>query len=288
MKKKKPVSISTVLRTAFLILILISCIYPFIYMLAVSFSDNIYVLKSQISFYPKGFTTKVYEIVFSDARIFTAYRNTIVYTIVGTAIAMTATSAGAYAMSKKRIVFHKFFNMMIIITMFFGGGLIPTFLTVRHLGLLDSIWAIVLPSSVSAWNFILMRSFFDQFPDEIEESGRMDGLNDMTIFWHLVLPVSKAVLATISLFYAVAIWNAYFYPFIYLSSPDKLPLQVVLKEILMAGSNNNEAAGVGDTAVVEESLKYATVLISVVPIIAVYPFIQKYFVKGVMVGSVKG
>lgn len=286
--KKKKITIFTILKVAFLLLILAISLYPFIYMLAVSFSDNVYVLKSQISFYPKGFTTKVYEIVFADKRIFTAYRNTIVYTVIGTSVAIAVTSAGAFAMSKKRIIFFRFFNTMIIITMFFSGGLIPTYLTIRQLGLLNTMWAIILPTSVSVWNFIIMRSFFDQFPDEIEESGRMDGLNDATIFWYLVLPVSKAVFATVGLFYAVALWNAYFYPFIYLSSPEKLPLQVILREILMAGSNSNEAVGVGDTAVIEESLKYATVLVSVVPIIAIYPFVQKYFVKGVMVGSVKG
>ncbi|MGL1890516.1 MAG: carbohydrate ABC transporter permease [Spirochaetaceae bacterium] len=288
MNKKQPITISRIIKVVFLLLILSACIYPFIYMVAVSFSDDIYVLKSQISFYPKGFTLKVYDIVFSDKRIFQAYGNTIIYTVVGTTIAMAITSAGGYAMCKKRIVFHRFFNIMIIVTMFFSGGLIPTFLTVRYLGLLDSIWAIVLPTCVSAWNFILMRSFFDNFPTDIEESGRIEGLNDIQIFIHLVLPVSKAVTMTIGLFYAVAIWNAYFYPFIYLSSPEKLPLQVILREILMAGSNSNEATGVGDSTVVEESLKYATVLVSVVPVIAIYPFIQKYFVKGVMIGSVKG
>lgn len=177
----------------------------------------------------------------------------------------------------------------IIITMFFSGGMIPLFLTVKKLGLYDSMWAIILPPMVSSWNLIIMRSFFIGFPEEIEESGRMDGLNDLGVFWYLVLPVSKASLSSIGLFYAVSLWNSYFAPYIYLETPGKLPLQVVLQSILQSGTSLNAAnMNDGDLTMIPESLKYATVMVAIIPIIAVYPFIQKYFVKGVMVGSVKG
>ncbi len=281
--------ISSALIYIFLMFIVIITLYPIIYMVSVSLSQDIYVLKNQISFFPKGFNTKMYQMVFSDKRIFTAYANTIIYVLSGTVLSLVITVSGAFALSKKRIIFSKFFSIMIIITMFFGGGMIPTFLTVKNLGILDSIWAVILPGAVSTWNLILMRSFFDEFPSEIEESGRLDGLNDIGILWYLVLPVSQAVLATIGLFYAVAQWNSFFSPFIYLKTPSKFPLQLILRELLSAGSSNIDANSIsGDSIVVEESLKYATVVVSIVPIIAVYPFLQKYFVKGVMIGAVKG
>lgn len=216
------------------------------------------------------------------------YCNTILYTLLGTTLSLSITAMGAYALSAKRMVGHKFFSMMIVFTMFFQGGMIPTYLVVKNYGLLDTIWAVILPGAVSTWNFIVMRSFFDNYPSEIEESGRMDGLTDAGVFFRLVLPTSKAVMATIGLYYAVSLWNAYFTPFIYLNDPDLFPLQLILHELLAAGSSNNATVGVGDVLVVEESLKYATVLVSIAPIMCVYPFLQKYFVKGVMIGSVKG
>ncbi len=284
------ITVSTIVRTSLLLLILLATVYPFIYMLSVSLSSDIYVLKNEVTFYPKGFNLKMYGFVFSDERIFTSYRNTILYVAVGTVISLAVTCAGAFALSKKRLLFNKAFSIMIVITMFFGGGMIPTYLTVKGLGIYDTLWAIVLPGAVSTWNLMVMKTFFVQFPGEIEESGRIDGLNDIGIFWYLVLPVSKAILATIGLFYAVSLWNSYLAPLIYLNTPEKYPLQIILREILLSGSSfNNDVVSVGgDGVVVEEALKYATAIVSIIPIIAVYPFLQKYFVKGVMVGSVKG
>jgi len=287
--KNKKISIYSVLMGIFITFIVIITLYPIIYMLSVSLSQDIYVMKSQVTLFPKGFNIKMYKLVLSDKRIFTAYGNTIIYVLTGTALSLAITITGAFALSKKRMIFSKFFSIMIIITMFFGGGMIPTFLTVRSLGILDSIWAVILPGAVSTWNLILMRSFFDEFPTEIEESGRLDGLNEIGILWYLVLPVSTAVLATIGLFYAVAQWNSFFAPFIYLKSSSKFPLQLILRELLSAGSSNGDANSIsGDSIVVEESLKYATVIVSIAPIIAVYPFLQKYFVQGISIGAVKG
>ena len=272
----------------FLLLVVAVVLFPMIHMLAVSFSSDTFVMRGQIGLWPRGFTAKTYSYVFSDKRIFRSYANTIFYTVAGTTLSLTVTAMGAYALSAKRMVGHKLFSLMIVFTMFFQGGMIPTYLTMKNYHLLDTIWAVILPGAVSTWNFIVMRSFFDSYPKEIEESGKVDGLTDAGVFFRLVLPTSKAVLATIGLYYAVSIWNAYFIPFIYLNNPDLFPLQLILHELLSAGSSNNAAVGVGDVLVVEESLKYATVLVSIAPIMCVYPFLQKYFVKGVMIGAVKG
>lgn len=287
-KKKIRITPFDVVLYAFMIFVMLLILLPMIHMLAVSFSSDVYVMQSKVGLWPKGFTAKTYSYVFSDQRIFKSYGNTILYTVLGTTLSLVITSMGAYALSAQRMVGHRFFSMMIIFTMFFSGGMIPTYLTIKNYHMLDTIWAVILPGAVSTWNFIVMRSFFDAYPSEIEESGRVDGLTDAGIFFRLVLPTSKPVLATIGLYYAVSIWNAYFTPFIYLNNPDLFPLQLILHELLSAGSSNNAAASIGDVLVVEESLKYATVLVSIAPIMCVYPFLQKYFVKGVMVGAVKG
>lgn len=289
--RKGKFSVFTVLKVLFLLIMVAATVYPFIYMFAVSASKDVYVMRNEISFFPKGFNLNIYKYVLSDERIFSSYVNTIVYALAGTAVSLIVTCGGAYALSKRnKLVFFKFFNMMIIFTMFFGGGLIPTYLTVKGLGILDSIWSVILPGAVSTWNLMVMRSFFIAFPQEVEESGQLDGMNDIQIFWYLVLPVSQAVLATIGLFYGVGLWNGYFGPMIYLNTPGKFPLQLVLRDILLAGTNfNNDVVGVSSTdIIVADSLKYAAAIVAVVPIIAIYPFLQKYFVKGVMIGSLKG
>ncbi|HHV95190.1 MAG TPA: carbohydrate ABC transporter permease [Clostridiaceae bacterium] len=173
--------------------------------------------------------------------------------------------------------------------MFFNGGMIPTYLVVQKLGLIDTIWSVVLSGTVSVWYLMLMRTFFLSMPKELEDSGKIDGLNDIGILWYIILPLSKASLSTIGLFYAVGMWNAFFTPFIYLNSPNLFPLQVILRQIVIANEMRaSELVGADDTAVLPEAIKFATIMVSTLPIIMVYPFIQKYFVKGVMVGSVKG
>lgn len=286
--KKNNFSIFTIIKVIVLLIAVFCTLYPFIYMAAVSTSDAIYVLKSEVSFYPKGFNLNTYRIVFEDHRIFKAYLNTVLYSGSGSLIALAVTCAGAYALSKKKLIFNKFFTAMIMFTMFFGGGMIPTYLTVRGLGLYDTMWAIILPVAVSTYNLLIMRTFFVQFPVELEESGRLDGLNDLGVFFRIALPLSKAVLATILLFYAVSLWNSYFSAMLYINTENKQPLQIVLRDMLIESTQfSNKAVG-ADTVVVDESLKYSTVIVSIIPIILVYPFLQKYFVKGVMIGSLKG
>jgi len=246
-------------------------------------------MNNEVTIFPKDLTLDAYIYVLTDKKVLIAYKNTFIYVVVGTFLSLAATSAAAYALSKKRLFMRKVWMIGIIITMFFSGGMIPTYLTVRRLGLYDTMWAMIIPSLISTYNLIVMRSFFLTFPEEVEESGKIDGLNDLGVFFYLVLPVSKASLSTIGLFYAVSIWNSYFTPFLYIETAEKFPLQIVLRSMLVAGTSMNAVTMTGgDITMVPESLKYATVIVSIIPIIAVYPFIQKYFVKGVMIGALKG
>jgi len=284
-------SVWTILKILVLSLIVFSIIYPFLYMIAVSMSGKLYVMKNEITFYPKGFNLEMYKYIFQNSTILMAYKNTILYVVLGTAMSLSVTSLAAYALSKrKKLLFIKFFNIMVIIPMFFSSGMIPAFLNAKSLGLIDTIWIMILVAAVSSYYLIIMRSFFYSFPSEIEDSGYVDGLNDFGVFFYLVLPTSKAVLAAVGLFYAVDMWNSFFTPYIYLQTPSKYPLQCVLRNMIIQGEGISKAAisETRDNAVTEDGLKFAAIVVSVVPIIAIYPFIQKYFVKGVMLGSVKG
>ena len=287
--ESKKITIWTVLKGLFLAFMVVITIYPFIYMISVSLSDQLSVMRNEIILLPKGINLEAYKAVFREKRIFKAYENTIYYVVLGTAISMLVTTLGAYGLSKKdRLMFYKFFNIAIVITMFFGGGMIPKYLVVKGLGLLDKIWAVVLPSAISAWNVIVMRTFFTGFPEEVEQSGYIDGLNDLGVLYYLVLPNSGAILATMSLFNAVGHWNSFMEPFLYLTDTSKQPLQVILRSIVIQGSSLDNQVVSTDSVVVEEALKYATIIVSVIPIMSIYPFAQKYFMKGVMVGSLKG
>ncbi|MEF2247146.1 MULTISPECIES: carbohydrate ABC transporter permease [unclassified Paenibacillus] len=279
-----------IINAIVMLFIVIVTLYPFVYMAAVSLSKDIYVLKNEVTLWPKGFNLKMYELVFSNNQVWIAYKNTIIYVVLGTAIALIITALGSYALSRKDMMFSRTFTLLIIFTMFFSGGMIPTFLVVRELGLVDTIWGMVLPGAVSTWNLIIMRTFFSGIPQELEESGRMDGLTDLGVFFRIVAPLSKPVFATIGLFYAVGLWNNFYFPLLYLRNPDLFPLQVYLRNLILAGSvSSGQVTSIGgDNLVVEDSLKFATIMVSTLPILLVYPFIQKYFVKGVMIGAIKG
>ncbi len=292
---EKKFTLGWFIRTLVLLAVVVVMIWPFLHMLAISVSGKADVYSGSVGVLPMvdgklWVSFAAYKSVLSDPLIFTAYKNTIIYTVVGTVLALVVLSTGAYALSKPdRLPGGKLINILIMVTMFFGGGMIPAFLCIKWLGLYDTIWAVTLPGAFSAYNCIIMRSFFVGFPKEIEESGRLDGLNDIGILWYLVLPTSTAVLATIGLFVAVAQWNSFFGPLLYLDGSHKYPLQIVLRQIILQNTTDNfEGAAVGNALFAENSLKYATIIVSIIPIIAVYPFLQKYFVKGVMIGSVKG
>lgn len=267
-----------------------SALYPFIYMIAVSLSGTVPVLKGEVFFWPKEFNLNTYTAVFDNPEIGRAYVNTILYTAIGTAISLIVSAAGAYSLSKRDMLFRNGFMVMVVITLFFSGGMIPTFLVVKSYHLIDTIWAMVLPGAVSTWNLIVMRTFFTGMPQEVEESGKIDGLTDIGIFFRLVLPLSKAILATIGLFYGVAIWNNFFSALLYLRDADLFPLQVIVRNMVLQGSGGANGAGNigGDSMIVDEALKYATIIVTTVPILLIYPFLQKYFAKGALIGSVKG
>ncbi|AIQ75801.1 MULTISPECIES: carbohydrate ABC transporter permease [Paenibacillus] len=279
-----------VVSTFILLVVVVVTLYPFLHMLAVSLSSDVHVMKNTVSFWPKGFNLNMYKLVLGDSQIWVAYKNTLIYTVLGTFISLVVTSTGAYALSRSDMALRKSFTLLIVVTMFFSGGMIPTFLVVRSLDLVDTVWGMVLPGAVSTWNLILMRTFFSGIPKELEESGRIDGLNDIGIFIRIIVPLSKASFATIALFYAVGMWNNFIYPLLYLRSPDLFPLQVLLRNLVLAGSaSSGDVTSIGgDNMVIEESLKYATIMVSTLPILIVYPFVQKYFVKGAMIGAVKG
>ncbi|MGG1553471.1 carbohydrate ABC transporter permease [Paenibacillus ferrarius] len=268
--------------------VVLSALYPFVYMIAVSFSGVVPVLKGQVWLWPKEFNVATYASVFEKPEIGRAYLNTILYTVLGTVISLLVTGAGAYALSKKHLIFQKGFMIMIVITLFFSGGMIPTFLVVRSYHLIDTIWAMILPTAVSSWNLIVMRTFFSGIPQEVEESGKIDGLTDIGIFFRLVLPLSKAILATIGLFYGVAIWNNFFSALLYLRDADLFPLQVIVRNMVLQGQGTGAGNIGGDTLIVDEAIKYAAIVITTVPILLVYPFLQKYFAKGALIGSIKG
>lgn len=266
---------------------LITSLYPFLYMVAVSFSDSMAVMKGEVTLIPKGFQFTAYKSVLENDDILRSYLNTIIYVTLGTSISVFVTATGAYAISNPRLIWRKFFTMMIMFTMYFGGGMIPTYLVVKWCGLVGSMWSFLLLGAVSVYNLIVMRSFFDGLPHELQESAFIDGANDIHVFFKIILPCSKAVVSTMVLFYAVGIWNSFMWPYLLLSDEKKYPLQIVLRQIVLAG-DSRASEGSTDGGLVSDTIKYATIIVSMVPILCVYPFVQKYFVKGVMVGSVKG
>jgi len=286
----RKLSLYNVLIAAVLLLVIFTTLYPFWYMIAVSLSKETFVLRGDVVFWPKGLNFRMYDLVLGDPRISTGYFNTAIYVIAGTAISLFATCLGAYTLTKPDMPLRKTFTLMIVITMFFSGGMIPTFLVVKGLSLVDTRLGMILPTAVSTWNLIIMRTFFYAFPKEIEESGKVDGMSHLGIFLRLVLPLSKPVLATIGLFYAVGMWNNFQSALLYLRSDHLYPLQVVLRNIVLQGQVIDAAVSDigGDNVVVGESLKYATIIVSTVPILLIYPFLQKYFVRGALIGSVKG
>ncbi|MEG2582921.1 MAG: carbohydrate ABC transporter permease, partial [Oscillospiraceae bacterium] len=251
-----------------------------------------YVQAGMVTIIPRGWNLNAYKEVMSDSYFWSSYKNTIVYTVVGTTISVFLTSMLAYGLSRPNLIFRKQISFMILFTMFFSGGLVPNFLLVKELNLYNSMWAIILPGAISTYNMIITRTFIQGLPEELFESVKLDGGNDFQIFTKIVLPLSKPVIATISLFYAVSLWNAYFGPMIYLKDAAKYPLQIILKDLILSQNANNMSAGaaeaMGQTMMTSDMIISSSIIISIIPILCVYPFIQKYFVKGVMVGAVKG
>jgi putative aldouronate transport system permease protein len=278
----------------FMIGMCVVMLYPFLYVLAASLSDNSFVSRGMIGIIPRGFNTRAYAEVFKYQYIWTGYRNTILYTVFGTALNLVMTIAGAYPLSRKQFYGRGVFTFIIAVTMFFGGGLIPTYLVMRSYKLLNTFAVMILPGAISTWNMIVMRTFFQNLPSELEEAAIIDGCSDIGVLLRIVIPLSTASIMTIGLFYAVGHWNSWFGAFVYLRDQERYPLQLWLRTIVLQNQMNEiNSQQAGTTienmeSIIADTIKYAVIIVAAAPILCVYPFIQKYFVKGVMVGSVKG
>ncbi len=272
-----------------LLLIAFATLYPMYYIFIVSISSGEYVSRGLVSFIPKGITWEAYKLVFQNHDIWRSYLNTIIYTGVGTAINIMVTSFCAFPLSRKDFYGRPVFTVLITLTMFISGGLIPLYLVINQLHMTNTIWAIVLPPAVSTYNMIIMRTFFTNVPFSLQESAYLDGANDLHIFFKIILPLSTPILATLTLFYAVTHWNSFFPAMIYLNEKAKYPVQIILRDIVVAGEFSDQGGDITNSLnIVAVNFKYAAIIITVVPILVVYPFLQKYFAKGVMVGAVKG
>ena len=274
----------------FIVILLV--LYPLIFVLSASFSDPDLVLRGKVILLPKGITIKPYLVVFENQRIWRSYVNTIFYTTFGTIINITLTILAAYPLSRRDMPWRRFFALVIIFTMYFNGGLIPTYLLVRDLKMDNTIWAILIPGAISTYNMIVARTYFESnIPHELYESAMIDGCNNIRMLYNIVLPLSKAIIAVLVVFYGVARWNSYFEALIYLRNEELFPLQIILRDILLLGQTEqmgSNEVGMGDKIKMAEAIKYSVIVVSSLPILMVYPFVQKYFVKGVMIGAVKG
>ena len=273
-------------------LFVVAIIIPIIYIIIASFMDPITLQNSGISFDLNKWTTTAYERVLSNKQIWVGFRNAIIYSVVFTFVSVAVTLFAAYPMSRVDFKGRGFFNTIFMITMFFGGGLIPTYLLISNLGLLNSMWAIILPGAFSVWNMIIARTYYQGIPSELREAADVDGANELTYFFMILLPVCTPVITVLALWQFVGMWNSYFDAMIYLNDDAKQPLQLVLRSILI--QNQPESGMIADMqstaarAQLAELLKYATIIISSLPLLIMYPFFQKYFDSGIMVGSVKG
>lgn len=272
--------------------IVLIVLIPLIFVLAASFSDPDLVLKGKVLLIPKGFTAKAYTMVFENQDIWRGFRNSCFYTVAGTLISVVLTILAAYPLSRKELPGRNLFMLLILFTMYFSGGMIPTYLLVKDLGMYNSVWALLIPAAISTYNLIVAKTFFENsIPGELYESARLDGCGNGSMLYRIVLPLSKAILAVLVLYYAVGIWNAYFDALIYVRDTSLHPLQIVLRNILLLGQT--EQMGTNDVGMAEkikmaEAVKYSAIVVSSIPMLLIYPFVQKYFVKGVMVGAVKG
>ncbi|WP_062108937.1 carbohydrate ABC transporter permease [Bacillus niameyensis] len=281
-----------IINNSLLFIILLVILYPLIFVLSASISNPMIVASGDLWLLPKELTFIGYKKVFQNQDIMNGYLNTLFYTTLGTLINVFMTTLGAYPLSRRDFYGKNIIMFFFVFTMFFSGGLIPTYLVIKNLGMLNSFWAIVIPNAVAVFNLIIMRTFFQQnIPQEVEEAAEIDGCSNFQILWRIVLPLSTPIIAVMVLFYSVGHWNAYFDALIYLTDREKFPLQLILREILIQNSMDDMAGSSESMAqqmLYAQSIKYAVVIVANLPVLLLYPFLQKYFVQGIMVGAVKG
>ncbi len=288
--KKRKWGIFDIVNTIFLGLLSIIMLYPFYNVFITSFAKFEDIIAKPVYLLPVSFQLDGYKMVFSESSFYNGFGVTVIVTVVGTAICMVVSLLSGYALSKKSLPGRNIILAMILFTMFFNGGLIPFYLVVSGIGLVNSIWSMILPAAISTWYMIIMKNYFNTIPASLEESARLDGANDLQILAKIILPVSKPIIATFSLFYAVERWNEWWNALLFISDESKRPLQIVLRQILInviVSDKMRVQLERSQTRVFEESVQMAAIVITLVPIICLYPFLQKYFVKGIMVGSIK-
>ncbi|MBD2871687.1 carbohydrate ABC transporter permease [Paenibacillus arenilitoris] len=266
----------------------LACLLPFVNIIASSFASTKEVVSKKFILFPTTFSLDAYTFIFSTPTIFRGLSVSIGTTFAGTAVSMILTALMAYGLSRKYLLGRGFINFIIVFSMLFSGGMIPTFLVVKAVGLIDSYWSLIIPGAISAFNLIIMRNFFQALPDSLEESAKIDGANDLRILWKIMLPLALPSIATLSLFYAVTYWNTYTSAILYLTDSLKWPLQVLLRQIVIVSSGMQ-----GDTASVDVvppamTIKMAVIMVATAPMLAAYPFVQRHFTKGALLGAVKG
>jgi putative aldouronate transport system permease protein len=273
----------------FMVALMLLMIYPLLYVFSASISNPGLVARGDVMLFPKQITVEAYRLVASDPYIWISYYNTVKYTVLQTVLTLAFTAMLAYPLAKKRLLGRRTIMLLIAFTMLFSGGLIPTFLVVKQLGLVNTTWALIIPSLISTWYLFLMRTFFEGIPEELEDAATIDGCSSIGVLFRVVLPLSAPIMATVALFTAVGQWNSYFDALIYLSDKDMYPLQIHLRNIVIASSAASQVSGSQDGDVyIVETVKYSTIIFATVPILLIYPFIQKYFVQGSMIGGIKG
>ena len=275
----------------FLAIFLILCAYPVYFVLIASFSNATVVNSGKLMLWPEGFHLLGYKFVFSDVRILTGYKNTLIYTVGGTILGLFVSLLAGYSLSRSDLPGRKVLMALMVFTMYFGGGLIPTYITIKNMGLVDTRALMIILGSVSVYNIILIRTFFQSnLPTELQEAAFIDGCTNTRFFFQFALPLSSAIIAVIALYLAVGYWNSYFNALIYINSNAKKPLTLFIRELLLSQETNDVADGelASDFKRMAQVVKYAVIVVATAPIMCMYPFLQKYFVKGVMIGSIKG
>lgn len=273
-----------------MIVLMVMCLYPILYVLFASLSDSGELMAyNGLLLKPIGLNLEAYKAVFKNPMIGKGYINTIIILVSGLFINLVMTTLAAYFLSRKNIMLKNFIMVIMLFTMYFSGGLIPSYITIKSLGLYNSLLALILPGAISTYNLIIMRTSFQGIPSGLEEAAYLDGAGHLSIIWNVILPLSKAIIAVMVLYYGVAHWNSWFGASIYLNDRNKYPLQLILREILLQNDVSNMAGSSGsDEYSIAESIKYAVIIVATAPILCIYPFLQKYFVKGVMIGALKG
>lgn len=273
-----------------MLFVALATVLPVWHLLVVSISDGHAVQTGKVLLLPHQITWATYAKIFQDASILRAYKNTLYYTLLGTAINMAMSILCAYPLSKARLLGRKPLSVFVVIPMYVSGGMIPNYLLINNLGLINTVWALVLPGAISTYNMVIMRTFFKSLPDDLEESARIDGAGEWRILLKIVLPLSTPIIATMIMFYAVGHWNSFFSAIIYLNQKSLYPIQVLLRNIVIANETQEYIAETASSSmeIISTTIKYAVVMVVITPILCIYPFAQKYFVKGMLVGSLKG